>query len=32
MDSVPENLKELLPNQVEEPKDADYQKKEEKNE
>ena len=28
MDSVPENLKELLPNQVEEPKDADYQKEE----
>ena len=26
MDSVPDNLKELLPNQVEEPKDADYQK------
>lgn len=32
MDSVPENLKELLPNQTVEPKDADYQKKEEKNE
>lgn len=31
MDNVPENLKELLPNQVQEPKDADY-KKEEKNE
>lgn len=24
MDSVPENLKSLLPNQTEEPKDADY--------
>lgn len=31
MDSVPENLKELLPNQVQEPKDANYEK-EEKNE
>lgn len=31
MDSVPENLKELLPNQVKEPKDADY-KKEDKHE
>lgn len=28
MDNVPENLKELLPNQVQEPKDADYQKEE----
>lgn len=28
MDSVPENLKELLPNQTVEPKDADYQKEE----
>lgn len=28
MDSVPENLKELLPQQVEEPKDADYQREE----
>ncbi len=28
MDSVPENLKELLPQQVEEPKDADYEKEE----
>ena len=28
MDSVPENLKELLPNQAQEPKDADYQKEE----
>lgn len=28
MDSVPENLKELLPQQVEEPKDADYKKEE----
>lgn len=32
MDSVPENLRELLPQQVEEPKDADYQKKEESHE
>lgn len=31
MDSVPENLKDLLPNQTQESKDADY-KKEEKNE
>lgn len=28
MDSVPENLKELLPNQTVEPKDADYKKEE----
>lgn len=28
MDSVPENLKDLLPNQTQEPKDADYQKEE----
>lgn len=28
MDSVPENLIELLPNQTAEPKDADYQKEE----